>query len=103
MLQFSGNSGYYWNLMYRIVLWGNSKFKSFNNLIILMSLYVFDKYKYIFAISSGVPSQPSNFRAIDIGETVVTLSWSKPLHSGENIVHYELYWNDTYANEQHHK
>uniref|UniRef100_A0A1B0GN62 Fibronectin type-III domain-containing protein n=2 Tax=Phlebotomus papatasi TaxID=29031 RepID=A0A1B0GN62_PHLPP len=51
----------------------------------------------------GVPSQPSNFRAIDIGETVVTLSWSKPLHSGENIVHYELYWNDTYANEQHHK
>ncbi|XP_059619067.1 tyrosine-protein phosphatase Lar isoform X2 [Phlebotomus argentipes] len=51
----------------------------------------------------GVPSQPSNFRAIDIGETFVTLSWSKPLHSGENIVHYELYWNDTYANEQHHK
>ncbi|XP_055547044.1 tyrosine-protein phosphatase Lar isoform X2 [Wyeomyia smithii] len=51
----------------------------------------------------GVPSQPSNFRATDIGETAVTLQWSRPTHSGENIVHYELYWNDTYANEQHHQ
>uniref|UniRef100_A0A182NNQ3 Fibronectin type-III domain-containing protein n=1 Tax=Anopheles dirus TaxID=7168 RepID=A0A182NNQ3_9DIPT len=50
----------------------------------------------------GVPSQPSNFRATDVGETAVTLQWSRPTHSGENIVHYELYWNDTYANEQHH-
>jgi hypothetical protein len=50
-----------------------------------------------------VPSQPSNFRTTDIGETAVTLQWSKPTHSGENIVHYELYWNDTYANEQHHQ
>lgn len=52
---------------------------------------------------AGVPSQPSNFRATDIGETAVTLQWSRPTHSGENIVHYELYWNDTYANEQHHQ
>lgn len=51
----------------------------------------------------GVPSQPSSFRTTEIGETAVTLQWSKPTHSGENIVHYELYWNDTYANEQHHK
>ncbi|XP_061516328.1 tyrosine-protein phosphatase Lar isoform X7 [Anopheles gambiae] len=51
----------------------------------------------------GVPSQPSNFRATDVGETAVTLQWSRPTHSGENIVHYELYWNDTYANEQHHQ
>ncbi|XP_049549044.1 tyrosine-protein phosphatase Lar isoform X1 [Anopheles darlingi] len=51
----------------------------------------------------GVPSQPSNFRATDVGETAVTLQWSRPSHSGENIVHYELYWNDTYANEQHHQ
>lgn len=51
----------------------------------------------------GVPSQPSNFHATDIGETDVVLQWSKPLHSNENIVHYELYWNDTYANEAHHK
>ncbi|XP_055295997.1 tyrosine-protein phosphatase Lar isoform X4 [Sitodiplosis mosellana] len=51
----------------------------------------------------GVPSQPSNFRATDIGETDVVLQWSKPIHSNENIVQYELYWNDTYANEAHHK
>ncbi|XP_037883994.1 tyrosine-protein phosphatase Lar isoform X4 [Glossina fuscipes] len=51
----------------------------------------------------GVPSQPSNFRATDIGETAVTLQWSRPTHSSENIVHYELYWNDTYANQDHHK
>lgn len=52
---------------------------------------------------SGVPSQPSNFRATDIGETDVVLQWSKPIHSNDNIVQYELYWNDTYANEAHHK
>lgn len=51
----------------------------------------------------GVPSQPSNLRTSDIGETSVTLQWSKPTHSGENIVSYELYWNDTYAREEHHR
>ena len=45
----------------------------------------------------GVPSQPEMLTAIDIGETKVTLQWSKPAHSAENIVSYELYWNDTYA------
>ncbi|KAK9700492.1 EPTP domain [Popillia japonica] len=51
----------------------------------------------------GVPSQPSNLRASEIGETEVTLQWSKPTHSGESIVSYELYWNDTYAKEKHHR
>ncbi|CAH1184278.1 unnamed protein product [Phyllotreta striolata] len=51
----------------------------------------------------GVPSQPSNLRTSDIGETSVTLQWTKPSHSGENIVSYELYWNDTYAKEKHHR
>jgi receptor-type tyrosine-protein phosphatase F len=46
---------------------------------------------------AAVPSQPSNLRATDIGETSVVLHWSKPVHAGENIVSYELYWNDTYA------
>lgn len=54
-------------------------------------------------IQQGVPSQPSNFRAVDIGETAVTLQWNRPSHSSDNIVHFELYWNDTYANEQHHQ
>ncbi|KAL0270992.1 UNVERIFIED_CONTAM: hypothetical protein PYX00_008241 [Menopon gallinae] len=51
----------------------------------------------------GVPSQPSNFRATDIGEMSVVLQWSKPLHSSDNIVSYELYWNDTYAQEKYHR
>ncbi|XP_057663136.1 tyrosine-protein phosphatase Lar isoform X3 [Diorhabda carinulata] len=51
----------------------------------------------------GVPSQPSNLRTSDIGESSVTLQWTKPSHSGENIVSYELYWNDTYAKEKHHR
>lgn len=45
----------------------------------------------------GVPSQPEMLTAIDIGETKVTLQWNKPTHSAENILSYELYWNDTYA------
>ncbi|CAG9761325.1 unnamed protein product [Ceutorhynchus assimilis] len=51
----------------------------------------------------GVPSQPGSLRASDIGESMVTLQWSKPTHSSESIMSYELYWNDTYAKEQHHR
>ena len=47
----------------------------------------------------GVPSQPSNLRAGEVRATSVRLSWDRPSHSGENIVSYELYWNDTFANE----
>jgi receptor-type tyrosine-protein phosphatase F len=45
----------------------------------------------------GVPSHPQMLTAVDIGETKVTLKWNKPDHSAENILSYELYWNDTYA------
>ncbi|XP_037294802.1 tyrosine-protein phosphatase Lar isoform X3 [Manduca sexta] len=51
----------------------------------------------------GVPSQPSNLMAVEAGETSVTLSWRRPAHAGDNIVSYELYWNDTYAKEHHKK
>ncbi|XP_054009026.1 tyrosine-protein phosphatase Lar isoform X5 [Hylaeus anthracinus] len=51
----------------------------------------------------GVPSQPEMLTAVDTGETKVTLQWSKPTHSAENILSYELYWNDTYAKEKHHR
>ncbi|XP_024084878.1 tyrosine-protein phosphatase Lar isoform X3 [Cimex lectularius] len=51
----------------------------------------------------GVPSQPGNLHTTDIGETSVSLAWSKPNHAGENIVSYELYWNDTYAKEKNHR
>ncbi|XP_045495548.1 tyrosine-protein phosphatase Lar isoform X3 [Colias croceus] len=51
----------------------------------------------------GVPSQPSNLVVVEAGETSVTLSWRRPTHAGDNIVSYELYWNDTYAKEHHKK
>ncbi|XP_044590201.1 tyrosine-protein phosphatase Lar isoform X7 [Cotesia glomerata] len=51
----------------------------------------------------GVPSQPENLSVVDVGENSVTLQWSKPAHSAENILSYELYWNDTYAQEKHHR
>ncbi|VVC96328.1 unnamed protein product [Leptidea sinapis] len=51
----------------------------------------------------GVPSQPSNLMVVEAGETSVTLSWKRPSHAGDNIVSYELYWNDTYAKEHHKK
>ncbi|XP_034939072.1 tyrosine-protein phosphatase Lar isoform X2 [Chelonus insularis] len=51
----------------------------------------------------GVPSQPENLSVVDVGETSVTLQWSKPAHSAENIVSYELYWNDTYSKEKYHR
>ncbi len=47
----------------------------------------------------GVPSQPANLRVIEARATSVSLSWETPVHSGENIVSYELYWNDTFGNE----
>ncbi|XP_076649088.1 tyrosine-protein phosphatase Lar isoform X4 [Halictus rubicundus] len=51
----------------------------------------------------GVPSQPEMLTAVDIGEDKITLTWAKPAHGAENILSYELYWNDTYANEKHHR
>ena len=45
----------------------------------------------------GVPSQPSSLSAAEVGSTSIKLQWQQPDHSGENIVSYELYWNDTYT------
>ncbi|XP_033336425.1 tyrosine-protein phosphatase Lar isoform X4 [Megalopta genalis] len=49
----------------------------------------------------GVPSQPEQLTAVEIGEDKIKLQWSKPVHCWENILSYELYWNDTYAKEKH--
>jgi len=45
----------------------------------------------------GVPSQPSQLQAVEVGSTTIRLTWEKPDHAGENILSYELYWNDTYT------
>lgn len=50
-----------------------------------------------------VPSQPNNLKAVEISETSVKLAWDIPQLSTDDIVSYELYWNDTYSNEQHHR
>ena len=47
----------------------------------------------------GVPSQPLNFRIVETQATFIRLSWDRPAHSGENIVSYELYWNDTFERD----
>ncbi len=47
----------------------------------------------------GVPSQPSNLRVVESRATSITLAWEQPSHSGDNIVSYELYWNDTFSGD----
>ncbi|XP_022247809.1 tyrosine-protein phosphatase Lar-like isoform X3 [Limulus polyphemus] len=51
----------------------------------------------------GVPSQPSNLLAKSTSSTTVQLQWSHPEHSGESVIGYELYWNDTFTQQQYHR
>ncbi|XP_076353516.1 tyrosine-protein phosphatase Lar-like isoform X3 [Tachypleus tridentatus] len=51
----------------------------------------------------GVPSQPSDMKAIPTSSTTVELSWKRPKYSGENIIGFELYWNDTFSHQQYHR
>jgi receptor-type tyrosine-protein phosphatase F len=51
----------------------------------------------------GVPSQPSNLRVDRIKATSIKISWQRPSHSGENIVSYQLYWNDTFSSDRQNK
>ncbi|XP_025425132.1 tyrosine-protein phosphatase Lar isoform X2 [Sipha flava] len=54
-------------------------------------------------MQQGVPSQPRDLRVNEIEETSIGLQWAKPNQVGEQILSYELYWNDTYAKEKHHR
>ena len=45
----------------------------------------------------GVPGQPTGIRVLEQAATSLLLEWSPPIHSGENIIGYELYWNDTFS------
>lgn len=51
----------------------------------------------------SVPSQPSNLRVLATSSTTVHVSWSKPSHPGEKVIGYELYWNDTFTQQQYHQ
>ena len=50
-----------------------------------------------------VPSQPTELRAVAISSTTVQLSWKRPSHTGESIIGYELYWNDTFTQHEYHR
>lgn len=51
----------------------------------------------------GVPSHPPRIVVTSISYTSVELYWSKPSREGEKVIGYELYWNDSYTEEQFHK
>ncbi|XP_076307991.1 tyrosine-protein phosphatase Lar-like isoform X4 [Tachypleus tridentatus] len=51
----------------------------------------------------GVPSQPLNLLVKFTSSTTVELEWSHPEHSSENVIGYELYWNDTFTKKQYHR
>ena len=40
---------------------------------------------------------PDEHPDAQVGSTSIKLQWEQPDHSGENIVSYEMYWNDTYT------
>lgn len=48
----------------------------------------------------GVPSQPTNLHPSRVTATSIELSWTRPSHQGENIISYELYWNDSTTQKQ---
>lgn len=49
----------------------------------------------------GVPSQPLNLMATSTSATTVQLNWNKPSHTGESIIGYEVFWNDTFTNQEY--
>ncbi|XP_034250839.1 tyrosine-protein phosphatase Lar [Thrips palmi] len=50
----------------------------------------------------GVPGSPNKFRLASVSSSWARLEWSPPSPLAEDIVSYELYWNDTYSRERHH-
>ncbi|XP_077498928.1 tyrosine-protein phosphatase Lar isoform X4 [Amblyomma americanum] len=48
----------------------------------------------------GVPSQPRNLKAVAVSPTAIQLNWTRPLDPAETVLGYELYWNDTFTQQQ---
>ncbi|XP_043196400.1 tyrosine-protein phosphatase Lar-like isoform X3 [Amphibalanus amphitrite] len=44
----------------------------------------------------GVPSQPNGLRVVKADATTAELEWDRPSHSGESIINYVVYYNDSY-------
>ena len=46
--------------------------------------------------SATVPSQPNGLRVVNEDATTAELAWDRPSHSGESIINYVVYYNDSY-------
>jgi netrin-G3 ligand len=49
----------------------------------------------------GVPGQPQELRTVKVTATQVQLNWRKPSHSRDAITGYEIYWNDTFTQQEY--
>ena len=45
---------------------------------------------------AAVPSQPNGLRVVRADATTAELAWDRPSHSGESIINYVVYYNDSY-------
>lgn len=50
-----------------------------------------------------MPSQPRNLKAVAVSPTAIQLNWTRPLDPAEVVTGYELYWNDTFTQQQEHR
>lgn len=48
----------------------------------------------------GVPSQPTNLRAVATSSQTVQLNWKRPSHADGTIIGYEIYYNDTFTQQE---
>lgn len=49
----------------------------------------------------GVPGQPQDLRTVKVTATTVQLAWRKSTHSREAVTGYEIYWNDTFQQQEY--
>ena len=49
----------------------------------------------------GVPGQPQELKAVKVTATQVQMNWRKPSHSRDAITGYEIYWNDTFTQQEY--
>ena len=47
------------------------------------------------SVSVAVPGQPSNLQGVPVSANAIQLSWDHPPGRGDNIISYELYYNDS--------
>jgi len=51
--------------------------------------------QYLGYVAVVVPGQPSNLQGVPVSANAIRLSWDHPAGTGDNIISYELYFNDS--------